>query len=117
MDYIFRRLALEFLPAETRSALGIYSAAQRARQLQTGSYDLPAEDTAQPRELPEPAVSVQPAPGVVHFVDGAHQLIAPRVGAPPLEAAGHPPVSGTPLPGCVRQRARRPMTSGGRLMG
>ncbi|HSZ31054.1 MAG TPA: vitamin B12-dependent ribonucleotide reductase, partial [Pseudonocardiaceae bacterium] len=66
MDYIFRRLALDFLPAETRSALGIYSAAQRARQVQTGSYDVPADNTAQLRGLPEPAVAAQPAPGMVH---------------------------------------------------
>jgi ribonucleoside-diphosphate reductase alpha chain len=66
MDYIFRRLALDFLPAETRSALGIYSAAQRARQVQTGSYDVPADNIVQPRGLPEPAVAAQPAPGMVH---------------------------------------------------
>ncbi|MGH3718464.1 MAG: vitamin B12-dependent ribonucleotide reductase [Pseudonocardiaceae bacterium] len=50
MDYIFRRLALDFLPGETRSALGIYSAAQRAQQVQTGSYDAPAHS---PMELIE----------------------------------------------------------------
>ncbi|HWR48726.1 MAG TPA: vitamin B12-dependent ribonucleotide reductase, partial [Pseudonocardiaceae bacterium] len=66
MDYIFRRLALDFLPAETRSALGIYSAAQRAQQVRTGSYDVPADDTAQLRGLPEPAVTAQPTPDVVH---------------------------------------------------
>jgi ribonucleoside-diphosphate reductase alpha chain len=38
MDYIFRRLALDYLPFETRSALGIYTATERARQLETGSY-------------------------------------------------------------------------------
>jgi ribonucleoside-diphosphate reductase alpha chain len=57
MDYIFRRLALDFLPAETRSALGIYSAAQRARQVQNGSYDAPADDST---------VATQPVPGGVH---------------------------------------------------
>ena len=31
MDYIFRRLALDYLPFEERSALGIYTAAERAR--------------------------------------------------------------------------------------
>jgi ribonucleoside-diphosphate reductase alpha chain len=77
MDYIFRRLALDFLPAETRSALGIYSAAQRARQLQTGSYDIPAEDTTQPGELPELPVLAQPAPGVVH---SSMELIEARQG-------------------------------------
>ncbi len=44
MDYIFRRLALDYLPFETRSALGIYSAEERQRQLETGSYQAPAED-------------------------------------------------------------------------
>ncbi|GAA2501130.1 vitamin B12-dependent ribonucleotide reductase [Streptomyces thermolineatus] len=43
VDYIFRRLALDFLPFETRSALGIHSAEERRRHLETGSYE-PAED-------------------------------------------------------------------------
>ena len=43
MDYIFRRLALDYLPFETRAAMGIYSAEERQRQLETGSYE-PIED-------------------------------------------------------------------------
>ncbi|MBZ4019349.1 vitamin B12-dependent ribonucleotide reductase [Streptomyces purpurogeneiscleroticus] len=43
VDYIFRRLALDFLPFETRSALGIHSVEERQRHLETGSYE-PAED-------------------------------------------------------------------------
>jgi ribonucleoside-diphosphate reductase alpha chain len=39
VDYIFRRLALDFLPFETRSALGIHSASERQRHLETGSYE------------------------------------------------------------------------------
>jgi ribonucleoside-diphosphate reductase alpha chain len=39
MDYIFRRLALDYLPFDDRAALGIYSAEERARQLDTGSYE------------------------------------------------------------------------------
>src|SRR5215813_4269750 len=38
LDYIFRKLALDYLPFETRSALGIYTADERTRQLETGSY-------------------------------------------------------------------------------
>jgi ribonucleoside-diphosphate reductase alpha chain len=38
MDYIFRRLALDFMSPEDREALGIYSAEERARHLETGSY-------------------------------------------------------------------------------
>jgi ribonucleoside-diphosphate reductase alpha chain len=38
MDYVFRRLALDHLDFETRSYMGIYTADERARQLETGSY-------------------------------------------------------------------------------
>jgi ribonucleoside-diphosphate reductase alpha chain len=47
MDYIFRRLALDYLPADERAALGIYSAAERARALDSGTYTT---------EAPEPAM-------------------------------------------------------------
>jgi ribonucleoside-diphosphate reductase alpha chain len=43
MDYIFRRLALDYLSFDERAELGIYTATERARQVETGSY-LPAED-------------------------------------------------------------------------
>ncbi|HJV12892.1 MAG TPA: vitamin B12-dependent ribonucleotide reductase [Propionibacteriaceae bacterium] len=43
MDYIFRRLALDYLSFEERAELGIYTAAERARQVETGSY-LPVEE-------------------------------------------------------------------------
>ncbi len=43
MDYIFRRLALDYLPFDERSMLGIYSADERKRQLETGSYEPVAE--------------------------------------------------------------------------
>jgi ribonucleoside-diphosphate reductase alpha chain len=39
MDYIFRRLALDHLPFDSRAALGIYTAKERERQLETGSYE------------------------------------------------------------------------------
>ena len=41
MDYIFRRLALDYLPYEKRSALGIFTADERAEQV-AGSYNTPA---------------------------------------------------------------------------
>jgi ribonucleoside-diphosphate reductase alpha chain len=44
VDYIFRRLALDFLPFETRSALGIHSAEERQRHLDTGSYEPSVDD-------------------------------------------------------------------------
>ena len=38
MDYIFRRLALDYLTFDERAELGIYTASERARQVETGSY-------------------------------------------------------------------------------
>jgi ribonucleoside-diphosphate reductase alpha chain len=60
MDYIFRRLALDYLPFETRSAMGIYSAEERQRQLETGSYEPLEEELVSEadslRSEPEPVV-------------------------------------------------------------
>ncbi|MGH3472762.1 MAG: vitamin B12-dependent ribonucleotide reductase, partial [Nocardioidaceae bacterium] len=50
MDYIFRRLALDYLPFESRAALGIYTAEERQRQLDTGSYEAVE---AEVEDLPE----------------------------------------------------------------
>ncbi|MBO4272886.1 vitamin B12-dependent ribonucleotide reductase [Microbispora triticiradicis] len=76
MDYIFRRLALDYLPYEDRAALGIFSASERAAQqrgedpaaiqdvdtaalaqsapIEAKPADAPAENLAQPVEAPEP---------------------------------------------------------------
>ena len=43
MDYVFRRLALDYLTFEDRAELGIYSAEERQRYLETGSYE-PIDD-------------------------------------------------------------------------
>jgi ribonucleoside-diphosphate reductase alpha chain len=53
MDYIFRRLALDYLPFESRAALGIHSADERQRHLETGSYEPMMEETGSPVELVE----------------------------------------------------------------
>jgi len=45
MDYIFRRLALDYLAFDERSELGIYTATERARYVETGKY-LSEEDEA-----------------------------------------------------------------------
>ncbi|MBT2387742.1 vitamin B12-dependent ribonucleotide reductase [Streptomyces sp. ISL-11] len=81
VDYIFRRLALDFLPFETRSALGIHSAEERQRHLDTGSYE-PSDDEVDveglaqsaPRQLavapqseaPEQPAAAVPAPKQAH---------------------------------------------------
>lgn len=38
MDYVFRRLALDYLDFDTRDFMGIHTAEERARHLATGSY-------------------------------------------------------------------------------
>ncbi|MEU9381651.1 vitamin B12-dependent ribonucleotide reductase [Streptomyces sp. NPDC048279] len=58
VDYIFRRLALDFLPFETRSALGIHSAPERQRHLETGSYE-PSEDEVDVEGLAQSAPRTQ----------------------------------------------------------
>jgi len=51
MDYIFRRLALDYLPYESRSAIGIYTADERSRYLETGSYEAAPTDDFVAAEL------------------------------------------------------------------
>ena len=50
MDYIFRRLALDYLSFEERAELGIYTATERARQVETGSY-LPEDELSEAESL------------------------------------------------------------------
>jgi ribonucleoside-diphosphate reductase alpha chain len=54
MDYVWRRLALDYLPFEERAAMGIYSAEERQRHLETGSYELLTEETGSASELVVP---------------------------------------------------------------
>jgi ribonucleoside-diphosphate reductase alpha chain len=63
MDYIFRRLALDYLPFATRSSIGLYSATERARALETGEYteNAPVEIDEFERS-PEPIVVAPVAP-------------------------------------------------------
>ncbi|QLH24543.1 vitamin B12-dependent ribonucleotide reductase [Streptomyces sp. Rer75] len=79
VDYIFRRLALDFLPFETRSALGIHSAEERQRHLETGSYeasedDVDVEGLAQsaPRRLEAPKATTTAAQSETSAPKEAH---------------------------------------------
>jgi ribonucleoside-diphosphate reductase alpha chain len=51
MDYIFRRLALDYLSFDERAELGIYTAAERARQVETGSYLPESEELSEAESL------------------------------------------------------------------
>ena len=61
LDYVFRRLALDHLSFDERSALGIHTATERTRQLETGSY-APVEDDEGEAQLETLAQSVPVAP-------------------------------------------------------
>jgi ribonucleoside-diphosphate reductase alpha chain len=77
MDYIFRRLALDYLSFDERAELGIYTATERARQVETGSY-LPVEE-----ELSE-AESLKNDPG-----DEVRTDHMESAGAKPAPLAAH----------------------------
>ena len=66
MDYIFRRLALDYLPFETRSAMGLYTASERARALESGEYtqDEVAAPKAAAAPVAAPAVASKPVADV-----------------------------------------------------
>jgi ribonucleoside-diphosphate reductase alpha chain len=61
MDYIFRRLAIDYLPTETRQALGINTASERSASLDAaGTYPAIAES-------PTEAAAVAEAPVVIEL--------------------------------------------------
>jgi ribonucleoside-diphosphate reductase alpha chain len=92
MDYIFRRLALDFLPYETRAELGIFTAAERTAQMRAeaeaaeGGADLAAMAASAPVESkPEPAAepaAVKPAPSVGSSTELLEAVIGKAADAP-----------------------------------
>jgi ribonucleoside-diphosphate reductase alpha chain len=90
MDYVFRRLALDYMDFDTRSAMGIHTVEERQRHLETGSYtseesgdedyeeqlesmaqSAPSQAKPKPTPTPAPApvvaaAAVKPAPVEVH---------------------------------------------------
>jgi ribonucleoside-diphosphate reductase alpha chain len=62
MDYIFRRLALDYLPFEQRSAMGLYTSVERAAALDNGGEYAPVANVETP-QAPK-AVAVQAAAAV-----------------------------------------------------
>jgi ribonucleoside-diphosphate reductase alpha chain len=76
MDYIFRRLALDYLPFEQRSSMGLYTAAERAAALDNGGeYAEIAKETDTPK-----AVAAVAAPAV------ASKPVVVKIEAAPLAA-------------------------------
>ena len=86
MDYIFRRLALDYLPFESRSSLGIYSAAERARALESGEYTADEKSVAQvaapvkKSESKTQAVKIEKAPVDTSSVGSSMELFEKMAG-------------------------------------
>ena len=77
LDYIFRRLALDYLDFDTRAALGIYTAEERTRQLETGSYTATADEDTEDLESLAQSVPVERKATDVVDEDDAAELPAP----------------------------------------
>ncbi len=86
MDYVFRRLALDYLDFETRSYIGIHTADERARQLETGSY-APSESESDEDVEDELETYAQSAP-----------INRPRPVEAPAEAKATKPVESAAAP-------------------
>jgi ribonucleoside-diphosphate reductase alpha chain len=125
MDYVFRRLALDHLPFETRSELGILSAAERAAQLAGEDPGAAAEDMdpaemaqSAPRERrPEPAHQEQAAghaesprlPGSGQAANSRPGEPAPPAGPGNAQAGGQPHSSTELLESHQRRTADAPL--------
>jgi ribonucleoside-diphosphate reductase alpha chain len=90
MDYIFRRLALDYLPADERAALGIFSAAERARALDSGNYSAIERAPA----MDEVAIDTPPVPSAASAGPSAR---AQDIAITPAPAAPTPMGSSTEL--------------------
>ena len=83
MDYIFRRLALDYLPYETRSAMGLYTATERQRALDTGEY---TPDVSGPSASAN--VAAVPAPVVTQAAAAVKAPQAVTIESAPTATAG-----------------------------
>jgi len=93
VDYVFRRLALDYLDFDTRSAIGIFTAQERARHLDTGSYLATDEDDqvegdlvtmAQSPSMVSKPVVAKPAPVEVHSSSELVEVLQGRSNDAPM---------------------------------
>jgi ribonucleoside-diphosphate reductase alpha chain len=93
MDYIFRRLALDYLPHEKRAELGILSVAERTAALAGGGQTAPADEvdpdelaqsvpveTAQPQQAEDPEPERTAAAGSPALPRSSTELIEAQQG-------------------------------------
>jgi ribonucleoside-diphosphate reductase alpha chain len=77
MDYIFRRLALDFLPYETRAELGIFTAAERIAQAraEAAGEDVDMAALAASAPIEAKPVKKDEAPSNVHVARSSMELV------------------------------------------
>jgi ribonucleoside-diphosphate reductase alpha chain len=83
MDYIFRRLALDYLPFEERAAMGLFTVAEREAALNNGGEYAPIAEVSVATAPPKaPAVAAAPA-----VVKAEVPVVSVKVEAKPVAAA------------------------------
>ncbi|CAN2190830.1 NrdA Ribonucleotide reductase, alpha subunit [Candidatus Nanopelagicaceae bacterium] len=81
MDYIFRRLALDYLPFDQRSAMGLYTVAEREAALNNGGEYAPVASVDSPKA---PVVAAAPAVVKAEVKIEAKPVAAPAALAPTI---------------------------------
>jgi ribonucleoside-diphosphate reductase alpha chain len=81
MDYIFRRLALDYLPFDQRSAMGLYTVAEREAALNNGGEYAPVASVDSPKAV---APVAAPAPVKAEVKIEAKPAAAPAALAPTI---------------------------------
>jgi ribonucleoside-diphosphate reductase alpha chain len=86
MDYIFRRLALDYMPFEQRSAMGLYTAAEREQALNNGGEYAPVAGADNLKAVAAPvaadaAAPVSKAPVADVKIEAAPAKVAPTIGS------------------------------------
>ncbi len=93
MDYVFRRLALDHLPYDTRSELGILSAAERAAQLAGEDPGAVAAEDMDPAEMAQSAPRERQPEPPAHREQAAGRAESPQPSAPGRPERQEPPTS------------------------
>jgi ribonucleoside-diphosphate reductase alpha chain len=88
MDYVFRRLALDHMDFDTRSFMGIHTAEERARQLETGSYQASEADGESDEELEDELENFSQSAPVTKPAPAAKVETAPSAAAEVKSGAG-----------------------------
>ena len=86
MDYIFRRLALDYLPFEQRSAMGLYTSAERAAALDNGGEYAPVSNAASASADTPKAPAAVAAPAAAPSKPAESKVTSVKIEAAPLAA-------------------------------